>query len=120
MHHNLPSKKILKNKTFSERVLLIVSSIPNGKVLTYGAVAALAHSPRSARQVGFTLARLGGNEKRIPWWRVVNKKGYLSIRGKLYDAKEMQKELLLGEGVKVNEKYELDLKEYGWDIFIKD
>ena len=37
----------------------IVRSIPEGRVATYGQVAALAELPRNARQVGYALARLG-------------------------------------------------------------
>ena len=37
---------------FQQRVLEIVRAIPPGSVLTYGQVAALADTPRAARQVG--------------------------------------------------------------------
>ncbi len=35
--------------------------------------------PRTARVVGWTLSRLSANDS-IPWWRVVNREGMLSIR----------------------------------------
>lgn len=94
--------------TFKDRVIQTVKSIPKGKVLSYGNVATLAGSPRAARQVGGILARIGGEERSVPWWRVVNSQGYLSIRGKMYDAKELQKSLLIEDGVEVLEDYTLD------------
>ena len=37
----------------------LVQCIPEGRVATYGQIAALAERPRNARQVGYALARLG-------------------------------------------------------------
>ena len=36
---------------FTENVVTIIRSIPEGKVMTYGQIARLAGSPRAARQV---------------------------------------------------------------------
>ena len=41
--------------TFSERVFDIVKQIPEGKVSTYGQIARMMGSPRSARYVGWAL-----------------------------------------------------------------
>ena len=56
------------------RVLAVVRSIPSGRVLTYGDVAALAETEASARDVGQVLLRQGEGEG-IPWWRVLRADG---------------------------------------------
>ena len=98
-------------KSFKDKVFLAVKTIPKGKVMSYGAVAAVIGSPRSARQVGWSLHLLDGSEK-VPWWRVVNAEGYLSIRGNMVSTKNLQKKLLEKEGVKVSEDFALDMKKY--------
>ncbi|GIE96180.1 hypothetical protein Ari01nite_36450 [Paractinoplanes rishiriensis] len=58
-----------------EEVLALVERIPEGKVMSYGAIAdALADRSgrNSARQVGTIMARHGGG---VPWHRVVNSAG---------------------------------------------
>ena len=60
---------------FQQRVLEIVRAIPRGHVLTYGQVAALADTPRAARQVGRILYASG---RTVPWQRVINSYGGLS------------------------------------------
>ncbi|WP_166984072.1 MGMT family protein [Paramicrobacterium fandaimingii] len=59
------------NEDFVEAVLSVVESIPPGKVMSYGQVAAQFGS-RSARGVGWVMARYGSE---VPWWRVVQASG---------------------------------------------
>lgn len=56
---------------FVGAVLDVVASIPSGRVMTYGDVAAVLGS-RAARAVGTTMARYGSE---VPWWRVVRASG---------------------------------------------
>jgi methylated-DNA-protein-cysteine methyltransferase related protein len=56
-----------------------VARIPRGRVATYGQVARLASLPGRARQVGYALAALD-ERSRIPWHRVVNAQGRISLR----------------------------------------
>ena len=56
------------------RVLAVVRSIPSGRVLTYGDVAALAETEVTARDVGQVLLRHGEQED-VPWWRVLRADG---------------------------------------------
>ncbi|MCA9379120.1 MGMT family protein [Candidatus Dojkabacteria bacterium] len=100
---------------FKQHVLHVVQQIPAGKVASYGQVAAMADSPRAARQVGWILAGLTTNEALVPWWRVVNSKGHLSIRGGDMLAKFKQKELLENEGVEVDDEFNLDMQKYRWE-----
>ncbi len=63
------------DKGFRERVELLVSQIPKGKVMTYGQLAALCGNARAARIVG-GIAHFGDPD--LPWQRVVNKQGGLA------------------------------------------
>lgn len=58
--------------SFVERVLAVVDSIPSGRVMTYGDVAATLGS-RAARMVGQVMAYYGSS---VPWWRVVRASGH--------------------------------------------
>ncbi len=64
---------------FTERAIHIIKQIPPGKVMTYGQVAALAGSPRGARQVVRILHSMS-KKYNLPWHRVINSKGIISIR----------------------------------------
>jgi len=97
---------------FTNRVIEIIRSIPRGRVLTYGFVAAMAGNPRAARQVSrilYSSSRKNG----LPWHRVINSRGTISLpRGKGY---EEQKELLQTEGIFFQKDDSIDLKEYLWN-----
>lgn len=98
---------------FKDAVIKIIHSIPYGKVTTYGTVATIAGSPRAAREVGYLLHSL--TEKyNLPWQRVINKQGYISIRGGDINMKNLQKSLLEEEGVEVSKDFMVDLEIYGW------
>src|ERR1700712_541386 len=57
---------------FVSRVLEVVESIPEGRVMSYGDVAA-AFGSRAARGVGQVMAYSGSD---IAWWRVVRASGH--------------------------------------------
>jgi methylated-DNA-protein-cysteine methyltransferase-like protein len=95
---------------FKDGVIKVVSLVPKGKVVSYGQVALYVGVPRAARQVGWTLNRL--EEKvSIPWWRVVNNKGRISIKGSKCSANQ-QRKLLEKEGVKVSKNLTFDIEKY--------
>ena len=83
---------------FKQRLVKAVCKIPEGKVASYSQVAALMGTPRWARQVGQALRNYRG-KKVIPWWRVINSRGRISIGGDPLRP-ELQKKLLLKEGIK--------------------
>jgi alkylated DNA nucleotide flippase Atl1 len=60
---------------FVSRVLAVVESIPPGRVMTYGGVAAALGS-RAARAVGQTMAYYGSD---VSWWRVVRASGHPAV-----------------------------------------
>lgn len=61
--------------TFREKVLLVVSRIPEGHTLSYKQVAEMAGSPRAYRAVG-SIMKSNYNES-IPCHRVVKSSGQL-------------------------------------------
>ena len=60
---------------FREQVFEIVATIPRGRVMTYGQIAALCGRPRAARIVG-GIAHYG--PPGLPWQRVVKARGHLA------------------------------------------
>jgi methylated-DNA-protein-cysteine methyltransferase-like protein len=87
----------------------MVATIPDGRVMTYGQLAALAGSPRAARLVGGT-AHYGPED--LPWHRVVNKAGGLA-HGYPGGA-EAQKELLEADGVRFDRYDKLNIQTLIW------
>ena len=99
--------------TLYEQVYDMVSSIPEGKVATYGQIARLLGRPRHARQIGYALAALP-EELDVPWQRVVNTKGEISPRTKAgYD--DYQRILLEAEGIEFSPSGRIYLKQFLWD-----
>lgn len=103
---------------FWDRVYTQVQRIPAGKVATYGQVAALCCSPRGARMVGWALNALNnlGPQTKIPWQRVLNREGRISIVNR-NASKDMQATLLRAEGITVDFRdgnYWVDLEKYLW------
>lgn len=94
---------------FTEKVIQILQSIPEGKVMTYGGVASAAGSPRGARQVVRILHSMSRNYK-LPWHRVVNVKGMISLTED--ESSSMQRLLLIGEGIVFDEQGVIDLKRF--------
>ena len=82
------------------RLYAVVSRIPRGRVATYGQVAALAGLPRHARLVGYALSRLPAGSG-VPWHRVVNAKGQVSLRANVLGYDELQARLLHRERVRM-------------------
>ena len=99
--------------SFSQRVLRVVRRIPPGRVVSYGGVAAILGTPRAARGVGRVLAGLGDGTT-VPWWRVVNRNGEISIKDPRRGA-ALQRMLLESEGVRFDRSGRIDWKRWGWD-----
>ena len=98
---------------FNQRVYEAVRGIPDGKVMTYGQIASELGNPRASRAVGWALRALTIEEEDVPWWRVVNKQGYLSINHGMQGYEKMtQADLLRDEGVEVSDEYIVDMGEY--------
>ena len=99
--------------TSHERILAVVRRIPRGRVATYGQVAALAGLPTHARLVGYALAALPAATT-VPWHRVINARGEISLRRGGADATVEQELRLAREGVQVVGIGRIDLARYRW------
>jgi methylated-DNA-protein-cysteine methyltransferase-like protein len=99
--------------SFNELVYALVRHIPPGKVLSYGRVAQLLGVPQGARAVGWALSALKHGDQGVPWHRVVNAKGRVSIKGSPEGAAE-QRARLEAEGIVFNEHGYLDMQRHLW------
>ena len=104
---------------FREKIYDLVRTIPPGRVMTYGSIAShlvppegtdiLAYQRIGPRWVGYAMRDCPED---VPWHRVVNAKGGISLRSDL--GPPLQKKLLEEEGVEFNESGYLELKTYAW------
>ena len=95
-----------------ERVYMIVAEIPRGRVATYGQIAELAGLGHAARQAGYALGALT-NDSTIPWHRVVNARGEISIRSET-GAEGIQRRWLEREGVVFGTGGRIPLDRFRW------
>lgn len=95
-----------------KKIHAVVRRIPKGRVATYGQVAALAGLAGHARQVGYALHALD-DEDAVPWHRVVNARGRVSLRSEP-GCDEIQRQFLEQEGVAFNLRGCIDLERFGW------
>ena len=93
------------------RIYAAVRRIPKGRVSTYGRIARLVRAP-GPRVVGYAMAALTPGST-VPWQRVVNHKGEISLR-KGGGGEIRQQRLLEAEGVQFNLRGRINLKTYGW------
>ena len=97
---------------FFSHVWDIVKQIPKGKVVSYSQIAVLLGSPRAARTVGWALHAIPADMD-IPWHRVLNSKGRISIDCREHDP-TIQQELLEQEGVVFSADGYVDMNVYQW------
>lgn len=89
----------------------MVARIPTGRVMCYGQIATILGSPRAARAVGYAL-RAG--PEGLPWQRVINAQGKISIKGEL-ERPMVQRMLLEAEGIQFNTSHACSLKDLRWE-----
>ena len=94
---------------FTEKVIEIIQNIPEGKVMTYGQIAALAGSPRAARQVVRVLHSMSRKYK-LPWHRVINSKGQIALKDDEFYHEQLFS--LESEGVEIGLNGLIDLSRY--------
>jgi len=90
------------------KIYEVVKKNPKGNVASYGQVALLAGNPRWARVVGYAL-HVNPDPKNIPCHRVVTKDGKLSSAF-AFGGENMQKKLLLDEGVAFIDENTVDME----------
>jgi len=96
------------------KIYKIVAKIPFGKVATYGQIARLAGVGKNARIIGYALSALP-QQIDIPWHRVINRLGEISYSPSRNDHDNLQKQILLTEGIKFDSVGRIDLKIYLWN-----
>ena len=101
----------MARSTFTSEIIELIRAIPPGKVATYGEIAKLAGSPRAARQV-VRILHTYGEKERLPWHRVVNRQGRISL--KPMQGYEKQRGLLEHEGVVFDANDTIDLARFQW------
>ncbi len=89
------------DNSFHNKVYALVAQIPEGRVMTYGDIAAYCGSPFAARQVG-QIAHFGPSE--LPWQRVVNRDGGLASAYS-FGGLEGQKAALETDGIEVDDNF---------------
>ena len=89
----------------------LVRAIPPGRVMTYGQIATLLGSPRAARAVGYAMFFAPPSD--VPWHRVINAKGEISLGGHV-DRPLEQRARLQGEGVVFDAEGRIPLRTYLW------
>jgi len=94
------------------QIYQVVKCIPRGRVATYGQIAQLAGLPNGARQVGYALSALTDPHS-VPWQRVVNVRGEISLRSNP-DYADLQRKLLEAEGVVFDCKGRISMSQYQW------
>ena len=99
--------------SFDRRVWQTVSRIPRGQLATYGQIAELIGAYGCARQVGWALRRLSLPSS-VPWHRVVNARGCISMSLSREGSDWIQRELLIEEGVPVDGEGRLPLLQHLW------
>ena len=95
---------------FSLRVIELIAAVPRGKVSSYGRIAAMAGSPRGARQV-VRLLHSSGRKFNLPWQRIVAADGSISLPGEMGD---LQRAMLESEDVGFTDAGKVDLKAHLW------
>lgn len=94
---------------FQRAVYRLVEEIPRGRVATYGQLAAILGWPRAARAVGYAMRHCPDG---LPWQRVVNASGGISLRANV-GSMMTQRLLLEQEGVPVR-RGRIRLDQHRW------
>lgn len=106
------TKTAAESAEAKQRIWQVIAAIPAGTVSSYGQVARLAGLGRGARQVGAALRNLPGGS-RIPWHRVINSQGKISLPAGS-EGYRLQRQRLEAEGIVFNDRGKVDLRTFGW------
>ena len=98
-----------KSKTY-ETIWNVIRKIPFGSVATYGQIAELSGMDGQYRLIGYALHALGSDTD-VPWHRVINSKGRISLPG---PSARRQRRKLEAEKIKFDRSGKIDFKKYRW------
>ena len=102
-------------KTLYKTLYVVIRNIPRGRVATYGQIAELAGIPGGARIAAASL-KVSKPSDRLPWQRVIGKASKTRGRIAIHDpvGAAIQRQLLEGEGVAIDDRGLVSLGEFGW------
>ncbi len=103
-----------KQNSFFEQVYEVVKLIPQGRVTSYGAIAACLGTKGSARMVGWAMNASHSAEENIPAHRVVNRAGVLTGKHH-FGSHDLMQQLLESEGIDVVDDKIVDFEKFFWD-----
>lgn len=98
---------------FTAAVYRATGLVPSGRVTTYGTIAAMVGRPMAARAVGYALRALPADTD-VPWHRVINAEGRISLKARPPHETDRQRQLLEREGVSFDAEGRVDLGCFGW------
>jgi methylated-DNA-protein-cysteine methyltransferase-like protein len=99
-------------KVGHNRIYEVISTIPRGRVATYGQIAELAGIAGQPRRVGYALSALPANSG-IPWHRVINAQGRISFPPRS-EHEKLQRRLLKQEKVVFDSTGRINLSLFRW------
>ncbi|OZY86207.1 cysteine methyltransferase [Cellvibrio mixtus] len=103
---------MMSSNQHKEAIYLALMTIPPGKVVTYGELAKLAGLPGAARLAGRLMSGLSENTT-LPWHRVINAQGRLSLPEDS-EGRKIQQARLEAEGV-IFERGKINLRIYRYN-----
>ena len=92
----------------------VVRAVPQGRVTTYGAVAAAIGVKSGARMVGYAMNSSAAAKPKVPAHRVLNRNGMLTGKHH-FNPPERMEQLLKKEGIKVKDDTVVDFDKLFWD-----
>lgn len=105
--------KAPKSDSTRERIYAAARRVPRGRVATYGQIAELAGLPGHARQVGYAMAAIGKSST-VPWHRIINAQGRVSLRSSGAGSTIIQQQLLEREGIVFDDGGRVSLPRFRW------
>lgn len=106
-----PAETAMQHSPLHLRIYAVVRQIPPGRVATYGQIAAIV-GDCTPRMVGYAMAAVppGSN---VPWHRVINAQGKISLRADGGGAVE-QRARLEAEGIHFDAEGRVNLRRVQW------
>jgi methylated-DNA-protein-cysteine methyltransferase-like protein len=101
-----------RRRTAYDRIWDAVRRIPRGRVASYGLVASVAGLEGRARLAGYAL--YASPPDAVPWHRVVNGQGLLSLASLDPDGALTQRMRLEREGVRFDARGRVLMREFAW------
>lgn len=104
----------MEELSFFEKVYEVVKLIPEGRITSYGVIAAYLAAKGSARMVGWAMNSSHHQPENIPAHRVVNRNGLLTGKHHFGGSNTM-KELLESEGLIIENDQIINFSEKFWN-----